>query len=288
MAAIWYSSVTIYDMWQTSWCPHIWYMTVYMVSPYIVSDRLHTVTIHGMWQTTRCHHIRYVTDYMLSPYMVCDSLHGFTLYCMWQTTCCHHVYVTDYMMSPYMVCDNWHGVTIHGMWETTCCHHIRYVTDYMLSPYMVCDSLRAVTKYSMWQSTWCHPIRYVTDYTLSPHNGNCHCWLLLNIHTLLEILFLQTLHISFCIFTCRRYLYVFKLNSTSKTRLCIISLEIRSSHFSRSGVCSWSGILSKWLLYVLWFDVIHYLQHEPQWSLLIVFIWDHTHNKWATVFVLHH
>jgi hypothetical protein len=110
------------------------------------------------------------------------------------------------------------------------CHHIWYVTAYIVSPYMVCDSLHGVTIYGMWQSTWCHHTWYVTVYMLSPHNSNCHCWLLLNFHTLLEILSLRPFdtHFSFCIFTCSKYLYVFKLNSTFKAHLYIISLEIRS------------------------------------------------------------
>jgi len=41
-------------------CHHIWYVTVYMMSPYTVCDSLHGVTIYGMWQSTWCHHIRYV------------------------------------------------------------------------------------------------------------------------------------------------------------------------------------------------------------------------------------
>ena len=70
--------VTIYGMWQSIWCHHIWHVTVYMASPYMVCD------------TTWFHHMRYVTVYMVSPYMVCDSLHGVTIYGMWQTTCCHN------------------------------------------------------------------------------------------------------------------------------------------------------------------------------------------------------
>ena len=30
----------------------------------------------------QCHHIWYVTVYMMSPYTVCDSLHGVTIYGM--------------------------------------------------------------------------------------------------------------------------------------------------------------------------------------------------------------
>jgi hypothetical protein len=29
---------------------------------------------------------------------------------------------------------------------------------------------------------------------------------------------------------------------------------------------------------VLRFDVVHHLQHEPHWSLLMVFIWGYTTN----------
>jgi hypothetical protein len=160
--------------------------------------------------------------------------------------------VTVYMVSPYMVCDS-----LHGVWQSTLCHHTWCVTVYIVSPYMVCDSLHGVTIYGVWQSTLCHHIWYVSDYTLSPHNCNHHCLLFLNFHTLLEILSLCPFctHFSFCIFTCRRYFYVFEPNSTSKTHLYIISLEIRSSLFSRSGVCSWSRILSKWLLCVC-FDLM--------------------------------
>ena len=191
-------SLLLYGMWQSTWCHHVWYVTVYMVSPpYMICDSL-----YGMWQSTWCHHIWYVTVYMVSLYMVCASLHGVTIYGMWQTTWCHHIwYVPVYMVSPYIVCASLHGVTIYGMWQTTWCHHVPF---YMVSPYMVCDRLHGA----------------------HTHNSSHHCWLLLNFHNLLEILSLCPfyIHFSFCIFTCRRYLYVFKLNSTSKTHLYIISV----------------------------------------------------------------
>ena len=159
---------------------------------------LWSLLLYGMWQSTWCHHVWYVTVYMVSPpYMICDSLYG-----MWQSTWCHHIwYVTVYMVSLYMVCASLHGVTIYGMWQTTWCHHVPF---YMVSPYMVCDRLHGA----------------------HTHNSSHHCWLLLNFHNLLEILSLCPfyIHFSFCIFTCRRYLYVFKLNSTSKTHLYIISV----------------------------------------------------------------
>ena len=155
----------------------LWRLLLYgtAVSPYMVCASLHGVTIHGMCQFTWCHHTWYVTVYMVSL--------------IW--------YVPVYMVSPYMVCASLHGVTIYGMWQTTWCHHIWYVTDYMVSPYMVCDRLHGVTIYGMWQSTWCHHIWYVTDYMLSPQNSNRHCWLLLNFHTVLEILSLRPFHFAF-------------------------------------------------------------------------------------------
>ena len=166
-------------------CHHIWYVTNYTVSPYMVCDSLYGVTIYGMWQSTWRHHIWFVT------------LHGFTICGMWQSTWCHHIwYVTVYMVSPYMACDSLHGVTIYGLWQTTWFHHMRYVTVYMVSPYMVCDSLHGVTIYGMWQTTCCHNTTAIVIV-------DCFCF-----PTLLEILSLRPfiyIHFSFCIFTSRRY-----------------------------------------------------------------------------------